>query len=50
MDNIVKKAGKRLYMLYQLKRAGITQKDLVSVCVSVVRPVLDYASPVWHTL
>ena len=40
MDNIVKKAGKRLYMLYQLKRAGITQKDLVSVYVSMVRPVL----------
>ena len=40
VDNIVKKAGKRLYMLYQLKRAGITQKDLVSVYVSVVRPVL----------
>ena len=48
MDNIVKEAGKRLYMLYQLKRAGITQKDLVSVYVSVVRPVLEYACPIWH--
>ena len=47
--NIVKKAGKRLYILYHLQRAGITQKDLVSVCVSVVRPVLEYACPVWHT-
>jgi hypothetical protein len=36
-------------MLYQLKRAEITQKDLVSVHVSVVRPVLEYACPVWHT-
>ncbi|KAK2179598.1 hypothetical protein NP493_480g01007 [Ridgeia piscesae] len=36
-------------MLYQLKRAGITRKDLVSVYVSVVRPVLEYACPVWHT-
>ena len=49
MDNIVKKAGKRLYMLYQIKRAGITQKDLVSVFVSVVRPGLEYACPVRHT-
>ena len=49
VENIVKKDGKRLYMLYQLKRAGITQKDLVSVYVSVVRPVLEYACPVWHT-
>ena len=46
---IVKKAGKRLYMLYQLKRAGISQADLVSVYVSVLRPVLEYACPVWHT-
>ena len=49
VDNSVKKAGKRFYMLYQLKRAGITQKDLVSVYVTVVRPILEYACPVWHT-
>ena len=35
-------------MLDQLKRAGFTQKDLVSVYVSVVRPGLEYACPVWH--
>ena len=49
VDTIVKKAGKRLYMLYQLKRAGITQKYLVSVYVSVVRPVLENACPAWDT-
>ena len=37
MDNIVTKAGMRMYMLYPLKRAG------------VVRPVVEYACPVWHT-
>ena len=36
-------------MLYQLKRAGISQIDLVTVYTSVVRPVLEYACPVWHT-
>ena len=35
--------------MYKLKRAGIRQTDLVNVYVSVVRPVLEYASPVWHT-
>ena len=49
VGNIVKKASKRLYMLYQLKRAGITQKDRVSVYVSVVRPVLEYVCPVRQT-
>ena len=46
-ENIVANAGKRVYMLYQLKRAGIGQHDLVYV--SVIRPVLEYACPVWHT-
>ena len=44
--SIVKKSAKRVYILYQLKRAGIRQTDLVNVCVSVVRPVLEYACPV----
>ena len=41
-------AGTRLYLLYQLKRAGITQADLVSVYVNVVIPVLRHACPVWY--
>ena len=33
VENIVAKAGKRVYKLYQLKRAGIGQHDLVNhVC------------------
>ena len=49
VDNIVSKAWKRsyLYMLYQLKRAGISQLDLVKIYVSVIRPVLEYACPGW---
>ena len=35
--------------MYQLKRAGISQSDLVTGYLSVVRPVLEYACPVWHT-
>ena len=34
---------------YQLKGAWITQKDLFTVYVSVVRSVLEYACPVLHT-
>ena len=33
VENIVAKAGKRVYMLYQLKRAGIGQHDLVTMSV-----------------
>ena len=36
-------------MLYQLKRAGVNQADLVTIYISVVRPVVEYACPVWST-
>ena len=36
-------------MIYQLKRAGINQNDLIRIYVSVIRPVVVYACPVWHT-
>ena len=49
VDNIVSKAGKRVYMLYQLKCAGISQHDLVKMYVSIIRPVLEYACPVCST-
>ena len=38
-----------MYLVYQLKRPGISQLDLVTVYISVVRPVLEYACPMWHT-
>ena len=34
VDNIVSKASKRVYMLYQLKRSGINQADLLSIYAS----------------
>ena len=40
---------KRVFTIYQLKRAGIRQCDLLRVYVSLIRPVLEYACPVWHT-
>ena len=36
-------------MIYQLKRARINQNDLIRIYVSVIRPVVEYACPVWHT-
>ena len=35
--------------IHQLKRAGITQIELVRIYVSVIRPVVEHACPVWHT-
>ena len=49
VDGIVSKARKRVFMIYQLKRAGIGQCDLVRIYISVIRPVVEYACPAWHT-
>ena len=49
VDSLVSKVGKRVYMLYQLKRVGFSQNDLVYIYVAVIRPVLEYACPVWIT-
>ena len=48
VDNMVAKSSRRLYMLNRLKRFGLPMEDLVSVFVSYVRPVVEYATPVWH--
>ena len=49
VDTIVSKARKRVFTIYQLKRAGIRQCDLLRVYVSIIRPVLEYTCLVWHT-
>ena len=36
-------------MIYQLKRVGINHIDLVRIYISVIRPVVEYACPVWYT-
>ena len=46
---MVKKASKRIYVLYQLKRSGIHQQDMARIYTTVIRPVLEYACPVWHS-
>ena len=45
---IVKKASSRLYFLRQLKRAKINEKDLLTFYLTCVRPVTEYAWPVFH--
>ena len=51
VDGIVSKARKRVFLIYQLKRAGIGQCDLVRIYISVIRPVglVEYACPAWNT-
>lgn len=45
---IVKKASTRLYFLRQLKRANIAEKDLANFYITCIRPITEYACPVFH--
>jgi len=46
---VTSKVASRLYFLKQLKRSGARSNDLLCFYNTVLRPVLDYASPVWHS-
>ena len=48
VEKIIKKANKRLFLLTLLKRSGVDQNDLVEMYTSITRPILEYASPVFH--
>jgi len=41
--------GSDLWLMKQLRRAGVCQDDLLYYYEAVVRPVLEYASPCWQT-
>ena len=47
INEIIKKASKRLYFLSQLKRARVAKQDLVLFYNSCIRSILTYASPVF---
>ena len=48
VDEIVKKSRKRLYCLSQLKRSGIKPPELIQFYRTCIRPITEYASPVFH--
>ena len=48
VNESIKKANKRLYFLILLKRAGVSHRDIIRFYSTVIRPVLEYGSPVFH--
>jgi hypothetical protein len=49
INYICNKANSRLYFLRQLKRAAASNDDMLHFYLSVIRAVLEYAVPAWHT-
>ena len=48
IEELVKKASKKLYFLIQLKRAHVPTSDLLTFFCACIRSSLDYACPVFH--
>ena len=48
IDSIIKKAKKRLYSLSQLKRSGLGIRELIQFYSTCIRPITEYACPVFH--
>ena len=49
-EAITSKATQRLYFLKQLRCVGVPQDQLLHFYTVVIRPVLEYAAPVWNHL
>ena len=48
VNHMHSRASPRLYYLRQLKRCGLSQSDLLAYYRTMIRPILEYACPVWH--
>ena len=44
------KACKRLYSLRILRKAGVETKKMLKVYSAIIRPILEYAVPVWQAI
>ena len=49
VTEVLKKANSRLYLLKLLKRFNLPIDDLVTIFSGFVRPIAEYAAPVWHS-
>ena len=48
VSEIIRKVSARLYFLRQLKRAKVPPKELLTFYTTCVRPITEYACPVFH--
>ena len=48
VEDVTRKAAKRLYILRILRRSGLASDELVSIHVALIRSILEYCCSVWH--
>ena len=49
-EQTIKKANKRLHCQRETRKAGMPLEVGLSIYCAKIRPLLEYASPVWNTL
>ncbi|XP_041467756.1 uncharacterized protein LOC121418118 [Lytechinus variegatus] len=49
VEQLIKRASKRLYILCKLKRNGVPAIDLVFIYTMYIRPLMEYCAPVWSS-
>ena len=50
IDDIRTRANDRLILLSRLKRSGLSTAELLKYYKGCIRPIMEYACPVWHTM
>jgi len=48
VDSILLKADRKMFMLRKLKAAGLNSQELLIDYKGYIRPILEYAAPMWH--
>ena len=48
-SNICSKVRKKLYLINKLKYFGLHKEELITAWTSILRPVAEYAAPLWHS-
>ena len=46
--NMCKKVNQRLYLVRRLKHFGLQKEELIKAWTSMLRPITEYAVPLWH--
>ena len=48
-SNICSKVRKKLYLINKLKYFGLQKEELITAWTSILRPLVEYAAPLWHS-
>ena len=48
-SNICSKVNQKLYLISKLKHFGLQKEELITAWQSILRPITEYAVPLWHS-